>query len=127
MRLPQARQRPRSSAYESSGTLSYQAIGVSQLMHAEPGETSDRRSGTRAATTFRKLPTARPGQNAIAAIAAVIGLSPRLVVACQTGAASTSPFSRPGRDQLPDGLVIAGSRARRSGGTSASPPPASGS
>src|SRR5204863_7736618 len=80
------RQRPSRSPYESRGTLSYQAIGVSQLMQAEPGETSDRRSGTRAATTLRKLPTARPGANASAAIAAVIRPSPRppLVVARET-------------------------------------------
>src|SRR5579884_2015880 len=63
MRTPQRRQRPRSSAYESTGTLSYQLIGVSQLMHAEPGRTIERRSGTRAATTPRKLPRARPGTN----------------------------------------------------------------
>src|SRR5215467_8373309 len=36
-------------------------------MQAEPGETSDRRSGTRAATTFRNEPSARPGASAIAA------------------------------------------------------------
>src|SRR5436190_22631792 len=91
------RQRPRRSAYESRGTLSYQAIAVSQLMQAEPGDTSERRSGTRAATTFRKLPTARPGQNASAAIAAVIRPSPRppLSSHAKPGAASTSPFSRP--------------------------------
>ena len=58
----QWRQRPRSSANESSGTLSYHASGVPHAMHAEPGLTSERRSGMRAATTFRKLPNARPGQ-----------------------------------------------------------------
>src|SRR5262249_50976256 len=112
-----------------SGTLSYHAIGVSQLVHAEPGETSERRSGRRAATTFRKLPTARPGQNAIAAIAAVIAPSPRppQSVPSETGAASTSPFSRPRRDQLPHGLVTAGNRARRSAGTSGSAGAARGS
>ena len=41
--------------------LSRQPISWPQLMHAEPGETSERRSGTRAATTFMKLPSARPG------------------------------------------------------------------
>src|SRR5262249_60383005 len=45
-----------------TGTLSYQRIGVSQLMHAEPGRTIERRSGTRAATTPRKLPMASPGR-----------------------------------------------------------------
>src|ERR687887_545768 len=36
-------------------------------MHAEPGLTTERRKGTRAATTFRKLPTARPGRSEKAA------------------------------------------------------------
>ena len=36
-------------------------------MQAEPGLTSERRSGMRAATTFRKLPNARPGRSAMAA------------------------------------------------------------
>src|SRR4051812_18496246 len=44
-------------------------------MQAEPGLTSDRRSGTRAATTFRKEPSARPGKRAIAARAIVFVLS----------------------------------------------------
>ena len=47
--------------------LSYQAISVPQLMHADGGRTTDRRSGTRAATTFRKLPIASAGANAKAA------------------------------------------------------------
>src|SRR5919108_528636 len=64
MRTPQERQRPRSTAYETSGTLSYQASSAPQLMHAERGRTTERRSGTRAATTFTKLPSARAGQNA---------------------------------------------------------------
>src|SRR5881394_1895662 len=38
-------------------------MGVSQLMQAEPGRTIERRSGTRAATTPRKLPIASPGTN----------------------------------------------------------------
>src|ERR1051325_11637607 len=50
-----------------SGTLSYHAISVSQLMHADGGRTIERRSGTRAATTFRKLPSARPGARKTAA------------------------------------------------------------
>src|SRR5580765_4820120 len=57
----------RSSANESSGTLSYHASGVAHAMQAEPGLTSERRRGTRAATTLRKLPNARPGTSAIAA------------------------------------------------------------
>src|SRR5262245_58347577 len=47
--------------------LSYHASGVPQAMHADPGLTIERRSGMRAATTFRKLPKARPGRNAMAA------------------------------------------------------------
>src|SRR5437764_14397327 len=38
-------------------------------MQADPGRTIERRSGTRAATTFRKLPTARPGAKKTAASA----------------------------------------------------------
>jgi len=52
--------------------LSYQAIGAEHDMQAEPGRTSERLSGTRAATTFRKLPTARPGAKASAAKAGLI-------------------------------------------------------
>src|SRR3954452_23790676 len=65
--MPQWRHRPRSTAYETSGMLSYHAMLVSQLGHAEPGETIERFSGSRAATTFRKLPTARPGARTTAA------------------------------------------------------------
>src|SRR5437660_4075935 len=46
------------------GTLSYQASSAPQLMQAERGRTTERRSGTRAATTLTKLPSARAGQNA---------------------------------------------------------------
>src|SRR5579862_718065 len=53
--------------YETSGMLSYHAISCSQDMHAEPGEMSERFSGTRAATTFRKEPRARPGASAMTA------------------------------------------------------------
>ncbi len=63
----QWRQRPRSTTYETSGMLSYQARGVAQDMHAEPGDTIERCSGSRAATTLRKLPIARAGANASAA------------------------------------------------------------
>ena len=48
------------------GTFSYQASSWPQLMQAEPGLTIDRFRGTRAATTFRKLPIARPGMNTTA-------------------------------------------------------------
>src|ERR1700741_1696255 len=47
--------------------LSYHAMLVSQLGQAEPGETIERWRGIRAATTFRKLPTARPGARTTAA------------------------------------------------------------
>src|SRR5919198_3613967 len=72
MRTPQARQRPRSHRYERTGMLSRAAIGVAQDMHEEAGRTIDRRSGTRAATTFRKLPSARPGKNATRASAILL-------------------------------------------------------
>src|SRR5919206_1946100 len=49
--------------------LSPRAIGVAHAMHADPGRTTERRSGTRAATTFRKLPRARPGKKAARAAA----------------------------------------------------------
>src|SRR5215210_1112417 len=52
--------------------LSYHASGVAQAMQAEPGWTTDRRSGTRAATTFRKLPRAKPGTSETAATATFI-------------------------------------------------------
>src|SRR3954453_2783677 len=47
--------------------LSYHAISVPQAPHAERGRTIERRSGTRAATTLRKLPIARPGTKTSAA------------------------------------------------------------
>src|SRR5436190_1147399 len=72
----QWRQRPRSSANESSGRLSYHASGVPQAMQAEPGRTTERRSGILAATTFRKLPIARPGRSAIEASASSISGRP---------------------------------------------------
>src|SRR4051794_10893794 len=72
MDVPQCRQRARRSAQETIGMLSYHASGVSHAMHAEPGCTIERRSGTRAATTLRKLPMASPGTKAMAANAAVM-------------------------------------------------------
>src|SRR5436190_7190215 len=69
--VPQFRQRPRRTAHETIGMLSYHAIGASHSMHADPGCTMDRRTGTRAATTLRKLPKASPGTNTIAASAAL--------------------------------------------------------
>src|SRR5438128_11878003 len=89
MGAPQARQRPRRRRYEKSGMLSRRSIGVAHDMHAEAGRTIERRSGTRAATTFKKLPRARPGKNAARAVATElsrealrrVGLGVDLVVA----------------------------------------------
>src|SRR5919198_5691132 len=72
MRAPQARQRPRSNKYETTGTLSRAATRVPQDMQAEAGRTIERRIGTRAATTLRKLPRARPGKKATRASAIVL-------------------------------------------------------
>jgi hypothetical protein len=47
--------------------LSYQGIGVSQLMQAEPGLAIERRSGTRAATTFKNDPIASAGKKTMPA------------------------------------------------------------
>src|SRR3989441_2665034 len=69
MRAWQCRQRPRRRAYESSGTLSSRRISWPQDMQADGGRTIERRSGTRAATTFRKLPSASPGAKTTAASA----------------------------------------------------------
>src|SRR5690349_17771260 len=55
----QWRQRPRRSAKETTGMLSYAAISWEQVMQAERPLPTDRRSGTREATTLRKLPRAR--------------------------------------------------------------------
>src|SRR5262249_51964353 len=63
----QSRQRPRRTSHETSGTLSYQRISCPHDMHADGGRTIERFNGTRAATTFRKLPSASPGAKAIAA------------------------------------------------------------
>src|SRR5919108_411097 len=58
--MAQARHRPRRMAKDSNGTLSYQAIGAPHPGHAERGAHKLRRSGRRAMTTFRKLPSTRP-------------------------------------------------------------------
>src|SRR6202171_3844926 len=60
MGRPQLRQRARSRIQESTGMLSYQAIGLPQRGHRLPGETMLRPFGTRAITTLRKLPTTAP-------------------------------------------------------------------
>src|SRR6185295_1088247 len=66
--MPHARQRPRKAAKETSGTLSCQAIALPQPGHAEPGRHTLRPSGTRAMTTFRKLPINRPATTNAATI-----------------------------------------------------------
>src|SRR6266404_5309633 len=52
--------RARCRIQESTGILSYQAIGLPQRGHRLPGETMLRPFGTRAITTLRKLPTTAP-------------------------------------------------------------------
>src|SRR5205823_7271938 len=76
MRTPQCRQRPCRRTKDRTGTLSYQASAVPHDMQAEPGRTTERRSGTRAATTFRKLPRAKPGTSETAATATFISEGP---------------------------------------------------
>src|SRR6266704_2690916 len=78
--IAQARQRPRRSANERSGRLSYHALGVPQRGHAERGRQRLQRSGRRAITTFRKLPTTRPRrQTAPSATAGVASASARSI------------------------------------------------
>src|SRR5512132_4472895 len=59
----QTRQRPRRSAKDSSGMLSYHARTASHVMQADRDRTTGRRNGIRAARTPRKLPIARPGSS----------------------------------------------------------------
>jgi hypothetical protein len=47
--------------------LSRQRISVAHVAHEDGGLTSDRRAGTRATTTFKKLPRASAGASAKAA------------------------------------------------------------
>src|SRR5712691_3044412 len=80
IRTAQCRQRPRSTAYDTSGTLWYQRISCPHCMHADGGRMIDRFNGTRAATTFRNDPRASPGASATAARAkSTEGLSARTV------------------------------------------------
>jgi hypothetical protein len=60
MGAAQARQRPRRTRNERIGMLSYQVMAAPHPGHAEAGLHTLRRSGTRAMTTFRKLPIRRP-------------------------------------------------------------------
>ena len=69
-RASQCRQRPRSRRYDSTGMLSRQRISVAQVPHDDGGRRIDRRAGTRATTTFRKLPSASAGARTKAAAAA---------------------------------------------------------
>src|SRR5439155_9108247 len=68
--IAQARQRPRRSAKDRSGRLSYHAIGAPQPRHAEAGRQRLRRSGRRTITTFRKLPIMRPKRQTAASATA---------------------------------------------------------
>src|SRR3954466_15957705 len=67
MGVSQSRQRPRRRTYERSGMLSRERISAPQCMHDDRGFTIERLRGSRAATTFMKLPTARLGTKATAA------------------------------------------------------------
>ena len=87
-------------ARRRTGTLSRQPISWPQLMQAEPGETSERRSGTRAATTFMKLPSARPGANANAASAKSISRPPAVLRRSVGGLAARLPSPPPRRRPL---------------------------
>ena len=60
----QERQRPASRIHESTGTLSYAAIGLPQCGQREPGNAIDSSRGSRCTITFRKLPTTRPSSPA---------------------------------------------------------------
>src|SRR5207244_13349507 len=60
MRARQPRQRAPSHAHETSGRLSYQAIGVARRGQREPGRTIDSSAGSRWMQTFRKLPMQVP-------------------------------------------------------------------
>src|SRR5215470_9891481 len=55
-----ARHRPRSKANDTTGMLSYQPISAPQPGQADRGAQRLRRSGRRAMTTLRKLPSTRP-------------------------------------------------------------------
>src|SRR3954454_2859005 len=67
MPVPHERHLPRRTSQDTTGTLSYHAISCPQDMQADGGLMIERRSGTRAATTFRNEPSARPGARASAA------------------------------------------------------------
>src|SRR5215217_1177334 len=77
--------------------LSYHAIGASHDIQAERPVTTDRRSGTRAATTFRKLPSASPGMKTIAAATPSISRPGR--VAQDDVVPQRVPLRRVGRDR----------------------------
>src|SRR5438445_6239782 len=81
--MAHARHRPRRTANDSSGTLSYQAIGAPQPGHAELGAQRLRRSGRRAITTLRKLPSTRPKTTTIASVTSET--MPRGDVSCSGG------------------------------------------
>src|SRR5215203_232635 len=93
--------------------LSYHAIGAWHDMQAERPVTTDRRSGTRAATTFRKLPSASPGRKTIAAATPSNSRPGR--VAQDDVVPQRVPLRRVGRLQV-DGQIDADRRQVTGGG-----------
>src|SRR3954467_9714593 len=71
----QALQRPRSSSQLRTGTLSAGRIGVPQAGQAEPGLTTERRSGTRGMTTLAKEPDSMPNRAAATAANTVMSVT----------------------------------------------------
>ena len=57
----QLRQRPRRRRYERTGRLSYHASGVAHDMHADPGCTTERLSGTARGDDVQKAPERQAG------------------------------------------------------------------
>src|SRR5213593_408782 len=66
--MPQDRQRPRRTRNDSTGILSCHAIAVPHPGHAERGRQRLRLGGTRAITTFKKLPIASPKSTTAASV-----------------------------------------------------------
>src|SRR3712207_5023026 len=104
MRVPQSRQRPRSSSQESTGTLSYGRTGVAHAGHAERGLTSEPPRGRRWATTFRNEPSRRPAKPARTNGAAKV-IAPK-----RDGATDGRPGGRPRRRLLERGRALNAAR-----------------
>src|SRR5262245_36770926 len=60
MPAPQFRHLPRKTSHDTTGMLSYQAIGFLQWGQVDGGEMSDCSCGSRRMHTLRKLPIHRP-------------------------------------------------------------------